>query len=116
MRKNFLGANSVAKHCRRGRCKACVAPTALWIFLHAHPDLPVWANLCRAYGAESGIGASSTRRIKQKLKEPARCPPTGRQAGVTNSTPSKGKGVHLKVAATKAKPWPTWRGINRGGN
>jgi hypothetical protein len=43
----------------------------LWIFLNAYPDLPVWAKLCRAYGAESGIGASSTQRINQKLKEPA---------------------------------------------
>jgi len=53
----------------------------LWIFLNAYPDLPVWAKLCRAYGAESGIGASSTRRINQKLKEPASRPPACRQAG-----------------------------------
>jgi len=46
--------------------------TALGIFLRAYPGLPAWANLCRAYGAESGIGALSAPPIEQKQKEPAR--------------------------------------------
>jgi hypothetical protein len=31
--------------------EACVAPTALGIFLRCFPGLPAWAKLCRAYGA-----------------------------------------------------------------
>jgi hypothetical protein len=41
-------------------------------------------SLCRTYGAASGIGASSTRRIKQKPKEPA--PQIQRQAKGKAST------------------------------
>jgi len=41
-------------------------------------------SLCRTYGAASGIGASSTRRIKQKPKEPA--PQIQRQAKAKAST------------------------------
>jgi hypothetical protein len=47
------------------------------LFSRFFPDLPVWANLCRAYGAGSRLGALSADRIAQEQRK-KRSPEGGR--------------------------------------